>query len=159
MSNAYWTGVLLSQLVGSLSAQPEATAIIFRSADNYYESFPLDVALAPGVLLAHRMNGAPLPDKHGFPLRLILPGRYGVKNPKWITRIEFYQAAQPIEGYKRGRRGAARRREALLQDIDICARCGAHMQLQYSGSSGEFPVYNLLPGWIEEQPAALPAGT
>src|SRR5262249_20843475 len=87
----------LSQLIGSLGVQPEATAIIFRSADNYYESFPLDVALVPGVLLAHTMNGVPLPDKHGFPLRLILPGRYGVKNPKWITRIEL--AAEPIEGY------------------------------------------------------------
>ncbi len=54
-------------------------------------------ALAPGVLLAHTMNGVPLPDKHGFPLRLLLPGRYGVKNPKWITRIEL--AAEPIEGY------------------------------------------------------------
>jgi DMSO/TMAO reductase YedYZ molybdopterin-dependent catalytic subunit len=49
------------------------------------------------VLLAHTMNGMPLPDKHGFPLRLILPGRYGVKNPKWITRIEL--AAEPIDGY------------------------------------------------------------
>ncbi|HEY3059843.1 MAG TPA: molybdopterin-dependent oxidoreductase [Chloroflexota bacterium] len=97
MSNAHWTGVSLSELVHGLGVQPEARAITFRSADNYYESFPLDVALAPGVLLAHTMNGMPLPDKHGFPLRLILPGRYGVKNPKWITKIEL--AAEPIEGY------------------------------------------------------------
>jgi len=97
MSNALWTGIPLGQLLGSLGVSSDARAVIFRSADNYYESFPLDVALAPGVLLAHTMKGVPLPDKHGFPLRLILPGRYGVKNPKWITRIEL--AAEPIEGY------------------------------------------------------------
>ena len=97
MSNAHWTGVPLSELVRGQGVQPEARAVIFRSADNYYESFPLDVALAPGVLLAHTMNGVPLPDKHGFPLRLILPGRYGVKNPKWISKIEL--AAETIEGY------------------------------------------------------------
>jgi DMSO/TMAO reductase YedYZ molybdopterin-dependent catalytic subunit len=58
------------------------------------------------------MNGTPLPDKHGFPLRLILPGRYGVKNPKWITRIEL--AAEPIDGYW-VRRGWDR--EALVQTV------------------------------------------
>jgi DMSO/TMAO reductase YedYZ molybdopterin-dependent catalytic subunit len=114
MSNAYWTGVPLSQLVGSLGVQPEARAIIFRSADNYYESFPLEVALASGVLLAHTMNGVPLPDKHGFPLRLILPGRYGVKNPKWITRIEL--TAEPIEGYWVRRGWDA---EALVQTVAL----------------------------------------
>ena len=97
MSNAVWTGVPLEQLLGGVGLQPAAQAVVFRSADNYYESFPLDVILAPGVLLAHTMNGAPLPDKHGFPLRLILPGRYGMKNPKWITKIELL--AEPIEGY------------------------------------------------------------
>jgi DMSO/TMAO reductase YedYZ molybdopterin-dependent catalytic subunit len=97
MSNAYWTGVPLSQLLASVGVQPEARAIIFRSADNYYESFPLEVVLADGVLLAHTMNGAPLPDKHGFPLRLILPGRYGMKNPKWIVKIEV--VADRIDGY------------------------------------------------------------
>jgi len=112
MSNALWTGVRLAQLLGNLGVQPAAQAVIFRSADNYYESFPLELALAPSVLLAHTMNGTPLPDKHGFPLRLILPGRYGVKNPKWITRIEL--AAEPIDGYW-VRRGWDR--EALVQTI------------------------------------------
>ncbi len=97
MSNALCTGIPLGQLLGSLGVSSDARAVIFRSADNYYESFPLEVALASGVLLAHTMNGVPLPDNHGFPLRLIVPGRYGVKNPKWITRIEL--AAEPIQGY------------------------------------------------------------
>jgi DMSO/TMAO reductase YedYZ molybdopterin-dependent catalytic subunit len=97
MSNARWTGVPLGQLLASVGLQAAAQAVIFRSADNYYESFPLEVLMAPGVLFAHTMNGAPLPDKHGFPLRLVLPGRYGMKNPKWITRIEI--VPEPVEGY------------------------------------------------------------
>jgi DMSO/TMAO reductase YedYZ molybdopterin-dependent catalytic subunit len=97
MSNAYWTGVPLSRLLANVGTQPDAQAVVIRSADNYYESFPLDQVLAPGVLLAHTMNGAPLPDKHGFPLRLILPGPYGMKNPKWIVKIEV--VAERIDGY------------------------------------------------------------
>jgi len=143
MSNAHWTGVPLSELVSGLGAQPEAQAIIFRSADNYYESFPLDVALAPGVLLAHTMNGVPLPDKHGFPLRLILPGRYGVKSPKWITRIEFYQASEPIAGYWVRRGWDA---EALAQTVaridtpqNNANLTGSHLQVggvAFAGSRG-----------------------
>lgn len=97
MSNARWTGTPLSQLLASTGMQPEARAITLRSADNYYESYPLELALADGILLAHTMNGAPLPDKHGFPLRLVLPGRYGMKSPKWIVKIEV--VADRIDGY------------------------------------------------------------
>ena len=89
MSNAHWTGVPLSELAHGLGVQPEARAITFRSADNYYESFPLALVSTSGVLLAHSMNGVPLPDKHGFPLRLIPPGRYGMKQPKFLTGIEL----------------------------------------------------------------------
>ena len=63
MSNAYWTGVTLGQLLDGVGLLPTAQAVIFRSVDNYYESFPLELVLAPGVLLAHTMNGAALPDK------------------------------------------------------------------------------------------------
>ena len=97
MSNALWAGVPLSQLLASVGVQPTARAVIFRSADNYYESFPLELVSATGVLLAHTMNGVPLPDKHGFPLRLILPGPYGMKNPKWIVKLEL--EADRIDGY------------------------------------------------------------
>jgi DMSO/TMAO reductase YedYZ molybdopterin-dependent catalytic subunit len=69
MSNALWAGVAVSQLLASVGVQPTARAVIFRSADNYYESFPLELVSATGVLLAHTMNGVALPDKHGFPLR------------------------------------------------------------------------------------------
>jgi DMSO/TMAO reductase YedYZ molybdopterin-dependent catalytic subunit len=97
MSTAEWTGVPLGQLLSGLGLLPGATLVAFRSADNYHESYPLELALAPDTLLAHTMNGAPLPNKHGFPLRLVLPGRYGMKSPKWLTRIEVTD--QPNNGY------------------------------------------------------------
>ena len=97
MSNALWTGVPLAHLLGLVGVHVDARAVVFRSADNYYESFPLEVALAPTTLLAHAMNGVPLTEKHGFPLRVVLPGRYGMKQPKWVTKIEL--TADPIDGY------------------------------------------------------------
>jgi DMSO/TMAO reductase YedYZ molybdopterin-dependent catalytic subunit len=112
MSNAYWTGIPLSQLLTSAGVQPQARAVTLRSADNYYESYPLELVRSDGVLLAHTMNGAPLPDKHGFPLRLVLPGRYGMKSPKWIVKIEV--VADRIDGYW-VRRGWDR--EAAVQTV------------------------------------------
>ncbi|MFN8537266.1 MAG: molybdopterin-dependent oxidoreductase [Thermomicrobiales bacterium] len=52
------------------------------------ETLPLAAALDPATLLVHTMNGEPLWEVHGFPARLIVPGRYGMKNPKWISKIE-----------------------------------------------------------------------
>lgn len=112
MGNAYWTGIPLSQLLARAGVQSEARAVTFRSADNYYESHPLGLVLADGVLLAHTMNGAPLPDKHGFPLRLVVPGRYGMKSPKWIAKIEVI--ADRLNGYW-VRRGWDR--EATVQTV------------------------------------------
>ncbi|MEK7848898.1 MAG: molybdopterin-dependent oxidoreductase, partial [Chloroflexota bacterium] len=56
--------------------------------DDYSDSFPLEKALEPGTLLAHRMNGEPLTPPHGFPLRALVPGIYGMKNVKWLREIE-----------------------------------------------------------------------
>src|SRR5207245_9606580 len=69
---------------------PAATAIkvAFRCADGYSESIPVADAMHPTTLLAYEMNGEPLPAKHGFPVRLLVPGLFGMKNPKWITKIE-----------------------------------------------------------------------
>ena len=102
MGNARWTGVPLARLLTAAGLDGAARFVVFRSADNYDETLPLVAALDPATLLVHAMNGQPLSPKHGFPLRIILPGRYGVKNPKWLTRIEV--AAEPGGGYwpKRG---------------------------------------------------------
>ncbi len=89
MGNALWKGVRLRDLFeGAGGADPKATELILRAADDYSDSFPMDKALADGTILAYRMNGAPLPKDHGFPARVIVPGIYGMKNVKWLTALE-----------------------------------------------------------------------
>jgi hypothetical protein len=68
--------------------KPTAFKIAFRCADGYSESLPIVDALQQDTLLVWEMNGQPLPPAHGFPVRLLVPGLFGMKNPKWITRIE-----------------------------------------------------------------------
>ncbi len=97
IGNATWTGVSLGALLASAALRPEATHIVFTCADDYIETLPIARALDPATLLAHTMNGLPLTETHGFPIRLIAPGRYGMKNPKWIVRIEATN--RPPVGY------------------------------------------------------------
>ncbi len=89
ISNALWRGVPLQSVLnkaGGVGAK--AIQIAFRCADGYTESLPVGEALNPDTLLVYEMNGALLPTKHGFPVRLLVPGHFGMKNPKWITKIE-----------------------------------------------------------------------
>src|SRR6516165_9337671 len=73
--------------------QTNVTTVMFRAADGYYETFRFEKSMEPTTLVAYEMNGEPLPQRHGFPLRLIVPGLYGEKNPKWLTRIELLDEA------------------------------------------------------------------
>lgn len=89
VSNAKWRGVRLRDvLLRAGGPSPKAVKVAVRCADGYSESIPVGDAMNPTTLLVYEMNGEPLPAKHGFPLRLLIPGLYGMKNPKWITRIE-----------------------------------------------------------------------
>jgi DMSO/TMAO reductase YedYZ molybdopterin-dependent catalytic subunit len=92
-SNAIWRGVPLPTLLVQVKPKPNVTTILFRAADGYYETFRFGKAMEPTTLVAYEMNGEPLPKRHGFPLRLIVPGLYGEKNPKWLTRIELLDEA------------------------------------------------------------------
>jgi len=92
-SNAVWKGVPLRTLLAEVKPKPDVTTVLFRAADGYYETFRFEKAMEPTTLLAYGMNGEPLPQRHGFPLRLIVPGLYGEKNPKWLTRIELLNEA------------------------------------------------------------------
>jgi DMSO/TMAO reductase YedYZ molybdopterin-dependent catalytic subunit len=90
ISTAIWQGVTLRTLLDLHGgALPNATHIAFYSVDGYNVSLPLNEVLAVDPLLAWRMNGAELPQKHGFPMRVLIPGRFGEENPKWLTRIEL----------------------------------------------------------------------
>jgi len=92
-SNAIWKGVPLPTLLAQVKPKPNVTTVLFRAADGYYETFRFAKAMEPTTLVAYEMNGEPLPRRHGFPLRLIVPGLYGEKNPKWLTRIELLDEA------------------------------------------------------------------
>jgi hypothetical protein len=89
MSNAVWKGVSLASLLQEAKPSDLVQDVIFYGADDYADSIPLDRALNYDVFLAYQMNGVPLPKEHGFPLRAVVPGLYGIKNVKWLTKIEL----------------------------------------------------------------------
>jgi DMSO/TMAO reductase YedYZ molybdopterin-dependent catalytic subunit len=91
LGNATWRGISLKALLKDVGADEELSRdVIFRAADGYHDSIPFTRAMQDDVMLAYAMNGEKLPKEHGFPLRLIVPGLYGIKNVKWITDIELY---------------------------------------------------------------------
>jgi DMSO/TMAO reductase YedYZ molybdopterin-dependent catalytic subunit len=112
VSNAVWSGVGLADVLKECSVLPEAREVVFLGMDSEEDkkweagnaSYPsphgwslyVQDALAPDNLLAFAMNGAPLPPEHGFPLRLVMPGWYGMSQIKWLTRIEVID--RPYEG-------------------------------------------------------------
>ncbi len=97
MGNAEWTGVLLKTVLDEAGGvQTGGQYVTFTSVDGYQYNQTLDNLMEARALLAWNMNGQPLPDKHGYPLRLIMPGRYGEQSCKWLTNIEVVD--QPYNG-------------------------------------------------------------
>jgi DMSO/TMAO reductase YedYZ molybdopterin-dependent catalytic subunit len=91
VGNARWSGVPLAGLLDRAGVRPDASQIVGRSVDGWTAGFPTEVA-GDGrpAMVAVAMNGEPLPVKHGFPARLIVPGLYGyVSATKWLTEIEL----------------------------------------------------------------------
>ncbi|HKW59621.1 MAG TPA: molybdopterin-dependent oxidoreductase [Candidatus Dormibacteraeota bacterium] len=98
MSTGLFTGVRLRDLVGSASPQPGASWVSFKARDGYTESLPLSlVSGAPEILVAFALDGAPLPQPHGFPARILIPGHYGMKGPKWLENVDL--ASSELRGY------------------------------------------------------------
>ena len=89
ISNAVWKGVSLADLLPKTKPSSLVTDVVFHGADDYSDSITFDRAIHYDVFLAYQMNGVPLPKEHGFPLRAVVPGIYGIKNVKWITKIEL----------------------------------------------------------------------
>lgn len=89
ISNAVWRGVRLSDLIARAAPQPGVRKVVFKCADGYEDSIALGKALEPTTIVAHEMNGVPLPPAHGFPARVVVPGIYGMKNAKWVTEIRL----------------------------------------------------------------------
>lgn len=102
VGNATWAGCSLRALIEEARPLPEVLEAIFWAADTGQEtlrgtpypmkfarSMSLDDAMNAGAILAYEVNGIPLPVIHGFPVRLVVPGWYGVSNVKWLERIEL----------------------------------------------------------------------
>jgi DMSO/TMAO reductase YedYZ molybdopterin-dependent catalytic subunit len=87
IGNALWVGVPVATLLERARVRDGTRNVIFRSTDGYSSSLPLDAATDPRTLVAFGMNGKTLAREHGFPARLLIPGRYGMKNVKWLERI------------------------------------------------------------------------
>ncbi len=88
ISTSNWTGARLRDVLQDLGLKPEARELAIQAADGFYESVPRQELLDPRTLLVYGMNGQTLPMEHGYPLRIYIPNHYGMKQPKWITRIK-----------------------------------------------------------------------
>jgi len=96
-STALWKGVRLKDVLQKAQVKPGAKYIAVRCYDGYDVGIPLERGLLDGSILAYEMNLAPLTSEHGYPVRAIVPGLYGMMNPKWITEMELVDNV--YEGY------------------------------------------------------------
>ena len=90
-----WTGVRVSLLAEKARVKAEARHVIFEGANGYTANVRLAEALAPGVLVAHKIHGKPIPRTHGAPVRGVVPDLYFWKSAKWLTGIRFVKNDQP----------------------------------------------------------------
>jgi sulfane dehydrogenase subunit SoxC len=107
VGTARWGGTLLSDLLHETGIAEEAVDVVFTGADHgiergfeqdYQRALPIAEAMREDVLLAYEMNGAPLPPQHGAPLRLVVPGWYGMAHVKWLRRITV--VSEPFDGFQ-----------------------------------------------------------
>ena len=115
VGNARWKGVPVSDLLSRAGLPGTAREVLFEGADfgeeeeegktlqlGYARSLPVDVALGPDTIVAYQMNSELLEPAHGYPLRLIVPGWYGMASVKWLKRIEVLD--EPYQGFFQNRR-------------------------------------------------------
>jgi sulfane dehydrogenase subunit SoxC len=113
VGNAAWTGTPLGALLDEAGLADDVLELVFTGLDRgieggleqaYERSLPVEDARREEVLLAYELNGQPLPPQHGFPLRLLVPGWYGMTSVKWLVAITAvttpFQGYQNVEGYR-----------------------------------------------------------
>jgi DMSO/TMAO reductase YedYZ molybdopterin-dependent catalytic subunit len=110
IGTAEWTGTPLGPLLDAAGVRDDAIELVFTGADrgvqggvehDFQRSLSLAEARRPEVMLVYAMNGLPLQPQHGFPVRLVVPGWYGMASVKWLRSIEA--VAEPFEGYQQAR--------------------------------------------------------
>lgn len=128
VGHAEWTGVPLHLVLKKAGLKPDALEVVFEGHDRgseadhpepmqFARSLPMDKALDPDTLLAYRMNGELLEPIHGFPLRLFVPGWYGVASVKWLRSIEVVE--RPFKGYYQTIKYTVQRRSGRGQETVV----------------------------------------
>lgn len=97
IGNQHWRGVRVSELLDEVGVQPSASWVLWEAADGYTESLPLAIARDDETWIAWEMGGAALTQEHGFPARVLIAGRFGMKQPKWVSRLQLADHDQ--DGY------------------------------------------------------------
>ena len=161
MSTAAWRGVPVSavlDLAGGLKAG--VVDVAFLAADEFSAGLPMDAVLDPGTLLVYQMNGDVLPREHGYPARLLVPGRYGMKNPKWLAGIRAL--SQPYADWYQQRGWTRTGIVKTMSRIDVPAHgsalaSGTQMAagVAYAGDRGITQVELSADGGATWQPAML----
>jgi DMSO/TMAO reductase YedYZ molybdopterin-dependent catalytic subunit len=170
VSHAEWAGVSLASILQAVRPNADASAIRFDGADGFSRVVPLAKAVGPDPLLALTMNGEKLPASHGFPLRAIIPGWYGMDSVKWLRSIHVLAGEPPSQDYVREVRSllAGRQRaEAVTamnvkstfsRPVDGATLFGRRFTLRGAAWAGENRVRRVeisIDGGISWQPARL----
>ena len=118
ISTQRWTGVSVQRLLPDLGLRPNATHLLIRSTDGFYETVALeDIRNDERIMLCYGWNGLPLPTEHGFPLRIYIPDKYGMKQPKWIESIKAIDHWEPGYWVERGWDRDARIKTTSVIDV------------------------------------------
>ncbi|HKS70685.1 MAG TPA: molybdopterin-dependent oxidoreductase, partial [Ktedonobacterales bacterium] len=141
MSNGIFTGVSLADVLNRAGIQRGATEMIFAAADGYSDFLHLSQALDPRSLIVYLLDGQPLPQAHGFPARLLIPGLYGMKNGKWLTSLKVdagsYTGYWEQQGWTREAHVKLTSRIDVPHDGDLLlARQTPIAGVAYSGANG-----------------------
>jgi DMSO/TMAO reductase YedYZ molybdopterin-dependent catalytic subunit len=145
IGTARWTGVSLKRLLPDLKLKGSATHLKISSADGFYEIVALDTINSDErVMLAYAWDGVPLPAEHGFPLRIYIPDRYGMKQPKWIESIEAVDHAE--DGYWVARGWD---REARMKATSVVDAVAVDMMIGQADQNTLVPVGGI--EWREAQ--------
>jgi DMSO/TMAO reductase YedYZ molybdopterin-dependent catalytic subunit len=112
-----WSGTSLIKLLPEFGLKPEATHLKISSADGFFEFVPVELIKAdPRIMFCYEWDGLPLEKAHGFPLRIYIPDLYGMKQPKWIEKIEAVSHWEPGYWVVRGWDKVARMRATSVID-------------------------------------------
>ena len=126
VSNAVWSGTTLNSLLENVDLDDDVVEILFEGADvgsptdgkdpePYLRSISLELAKHDDTLLAYEMNGEDLPLEHGYPIRLLVPGWYGMAHVKWLTKITAL--TKPFSGYFQGEKYVLRYKDGTEKPV------------------------------------------